>query len=497
MERPAIIMDDGQIVRVGELRDLTSQYAQALAALGVGSNLRVGVLSKNRSEVVLVSNALLLTNSCLVPLHPMGSLDDYEYVIEDAGIDTLIFDPQYFQEQAAALQKRFPQLTRLLALGPTGVGMDLTAEARNYRPAALVAPEIKASDMVRLAYSGGTTGKPKGIMISQQSWLTMCNILLTDWEWPVEIRHLVCAPLSHSGASVLIAVLSRGGALVVVPGFEPLGFMQAVQKHKITSTLMVPTMIYALLDHPRLAEFDLGSLETIFYGASSISPPRLQESIRRLGPIFYQFYGQTEAPMAITGLRRAEHDANNLQRLASCGRPTSWVHMALLDSNNQPVADGQPGEICARGPLVCSGYLNKPEQTAEAFAGGWLHTGDVAIRDAEGFLYIVDRKKDMIITGGFNVYPSEVEDVIARHPAVAAVGVVGVPDDRWGEAVKAVVVLRAGHSIDADALIALVREHKGPVQAPKSVDFVDALPLTSLGKPDKKALRAHYINAQP
>jgi fatty-acyl-CoA synthase len=196
--------------------------------------------------------------------------------------------------------------------------------------------------------------------------------------------------------------------------------------------------------------------------------------------------------MAITSLRKEDHDPENLDRLASCGRPTPWVHVALLDDDGNEVLQGEPGEICCRGPLVMKGYLNKPEQTAEAFAHGWLHTGDVARADEDGFLYIVDRKKDMIITGGFNVYPREVEDVISSHPGVSAVAVIGVPDERWGESVKAVVVPRPGEVLDPDELIALVKEHKGSVQAPKTVDFVDAIPLSALGKPDKKTLRARY-----
>jgi fatty-acyl-CoA synthase len=196
--------------------------------------------------------------------------------------------------------------------------------------------------------------------------------------------------------------------------------------------------------------------------------------------------------MTVSVLKRAEHDIADANRLASCGRPVPWVRVALLDPDNQAVPDGEPGEICVQGPLLMSGYLNKPEQTAEAFAGGWLHTGDVAVRDPGGFLRIVDRKKDMIVSGGFNVFPREVEDVLSAHPAVAAAAVIGVPDPKWGEAVKAIVVLREGSSVSEAALVELVRDKKGPVQAPKSVIFVDKIPISGLGKPDKKTLRAQY-----
>ena len=223
-----------------------------------------------------------------------------------------------------------------------------------------------------------------------------------------------------------------------------------------------------------------------------MSQTRLQEALRRLGPIFFQFYGQTECPQTICVLRKEEHDPDDLARLASCGRPVPWVHVALLDDEGEEVPQGEPGELCVRGPLVSEDYWNKPEETARALEAGWLHTGDIAREDGHGLLTIIDRKKDMIVSGGFNVYPREVEDVISTHPAVAAVGVLGVPDDTWGEAVKAVVVLREGAMLDIDGLIVLVKERKGSHHAPKSVDVVDSMPLSPLGKPDTRALRPPY-----
>ncbi len=224
-----------------------------------------------------------------------------------------------------------------------------------------------------------------------------------------------------------------------------------------------------------------------------MSPTRLAEAVRRMGPIFFQFYGQAECPMTITVLRKEDHDPDDLGRLASCGRPVPWVHVALLDDDGNEVPRGEPGEICVRGPLVMKGYLHKPEQTAEAFAGGWLHTGDVARADDEGFLYIVDRKKDMIVTGGFNVYPREVEDVISSHPAVSAVAVIGVPDEKWGEAVKAVVVPRPGErGRPGGADLRWSRSARGPCRPRRASTSSTRSRLSPLGKPDKKALRARY-----
>jgi len=232
-----------------------------------------------------------------------------------------------------------------------------------------------------------------------------------------------------------------------------------------------------------------------------MSPTRLIEGMQVFGPVFMQLYAQSEAPNTITVLHQHEHDPqHHPERLASCGTPCVGTQVRLLDDDGQPAPDGEVGEICVRGPLVMKGYWNKPEETAQALRHGWLYTGDMARRDADGYLYIVDRSKDMIISGGFNVYPREVEDMLSQHPSVASAAVVGVPDVQWGEAVRALVVLRPGAQVDpvalATELMAWVRERKGAVQAPKAIDFVDALPMTGLGKLDKKAIRAKFWQGQ-
>jgi fatty-acyl-CoA synthase len=493
LDRPVVTFNDsGHVINAREYRDLLSTYVQALNSLGLGKGARVGLLSRNRPEVLIVNGALFFVELCAVSLHPMGAVDDFTYMIGDADVEALIFDPNHYQGHAQELKERLPKLKHLLALGPTSVGDDFTAIAASFEPEPLVPLRTDPEQMVRINYSGGTTGKPKGIISSARNRSATLDILLKEFEWPREVRQLVCSPLSHGGGSVFLPTMVKRGSMVVLSGFEPTAVLEAIQKHKITCMLLVPTMIYALLDHPKLDEYDLSSLEIIYYGASSISPSRLKEGIEKLGRIFFQFYGQTEAPMAVAMMRRSDHDPNDLSRLASCGRPAPWVRVKLLDDDCEPVPDGEPGEICVQGSLLMSGYLNKPEATAEAFRGGWLHTGDVAVRDPGGFLRIVDRKKDMIVTGGFNVYPREVEDVLSSHPAVAAAAVIGVPHPKWGEAIKAVVVLRNGAEVSEAELIARVKEKKGAVQAPKTVVFAKQIPVSGLGKPDKKALRAQH-----
>jgi fatty-acyl-CoA synthase len=236
-------------------------------------------------------------------------------------------------------------------------------------------------------------------------------------------------------------------------------------------------------------------MNTIFYGASSISAIRLREAIEMWGKIFSQFYGQVEAPTCFVNLRREDHDLKRPERLASCGRPSSWVQTKILDENGNEIPIGHVGEICVRGPLLMQHYLNKPSETAEAFEGEWLHTGDLGRFDEEGFLYIVGRKKDMIVTGGFNVYPREVEDVISANKSVQQAVVFGVPNDHWGEAVTAAITLRPGVTESrslSNALLEEVKVAKGPVQTPKAIHFVDSIPLTPVGKPDKRRLSEMY-----
>lgn len=493
-QRPLLRLLDGPTLNVGQVRDTTSRFAQALQSLGVTKGTRVGLLSANRPEVLHVSNAVQILAAIYVPMHPLSGLADHLHVVTDSGIDLLIFDAERYSERAAELQKQVPGL-RLLSFGPSPLGEDLCKLAQRFTPAPLVAPKVGPHDVVRLGYSGGTTGKPKALASVQRTGMATVQIMMAEWEWPNPPHFLSCTPLSHAGAAMFLPVLLKGGTMLVLPGFEPEQVMRTIQEQRINCIMLVPTMIYALLDHPRFGEFDLSSLETVFYGASAISPARLKEAIERIGPVFFQFYGQAEAPMCITHLRKCEHDVNDMRRLASCGRPSPWIHVELLDANNQPVPDGEPGEICVRGPLVMDGYRNMPELTEQVFSGGWLHTGDVAVRDPGGFLRIIDRTKDMIVSGGFNIYPREIEDIIAQHPAVSQVAVIGVPHPKWGEAVKALVVLRPGQTARAEELIAMVAERKGSFQAPKFVQFIDAIPQTAVGKPDKKALRAQYGQA--
>jgi fatty-acyl-CoA synthase len=494
-DKPVMYLGDVTLTG-GQVSERISQYVQAFEALGAGTGSSAALLALNRPEVLFILGAGQTQGFRRTSLHPLGSADDHAYVINDAGISTLVIDP-VFTERALALLEKCPGLTQVLTIGPVPeplahVGRDLVAAAEGFEPQPLTARVLPRDHIVSITYTGGTTGKPKGVIGTSGAMATMTQIQLAEWEWPENPRFLMCTPLSHAGAAFFVPTVLKGGCLYVLAKFDPAEVLRTIEEQRITATMLVPSMLYALLDHPDSHTRDLSSLETVYYGASAINPVRLKEAIDRFGPIFAQYYGQSEAPMVISYLPKGDHDD---ARLSSCGRPSAFIRTALLGEDGEPVPVGEPGEICVAGSLLAGGYWNLPDETAETFRDGWMHTGDVAREDEDGFWFIVDRTKDMIVTGGFNVFPREVEDVVAEHPAVAQVGVIGTPNEKFGEAVTAIVVLRDGHRLTDEVVAeiqAMVKERKGSVQVPKQVIATEALPLTGLGKPDKKALRAQY-----
>jgi fatty-acyl-CoA synthase len=467
---------------------------RALLAAGLAPGDRVAILLADSSALLEVLHGALWAGLTIVPLNARLALDDHRYMVRDAGTRCLIFDAVNAHRGHAILEDVDVPLaiaTTAEAVPPGGRLLERLVEGHGGGPGA---PAVSPDDPCWIQYTGGTTGLPKGAVHSHRTALSSFYSCVSELDVrPGEITAHV-APLTHSGAAYLMPVWARGGTHVVLGGFEPERLLDAIEREHATSTMMVPTMLYALLDHPGIGDRDLSSLRTITYGAAPIGPERLEQALDAFGPIFLQLYGQTEAPAQITMLtkqdhRRARQDPGLLR---SCGRPVAIVDVHCVDDDLVPVPDGTPGEIVVKGPNVMLGYHGKPDETAATLRDGWLCTGDIGVRDGRGYFSIVDRKKDMIISGGFNVYPKEVEQVLFSHPAVADACVVGVPDAKWGEAVKALVVRRGEAELAADDLIAYVKSRKGSVMAPKTVDFVDAIPLTPVGKHDKKAVRATY-----
>ena len=495
-DRVAFICDDTRWT-YRHLGALVSTVIQALAARGLKRGDAVATLSANRPEAFVITAAAYVMGLRVTWMNPTSSEDDHAYILEDSGVQTLFVDPLTFTDRARMLAQRVPAVQRLLSFGPNdGFGDDLLAAAAGFTPTRLV-PQAEPEDVCVLIYTGGTTGRPKGVAHTHRVHVTMILTEMADWDWPSEIRFLALTPITHASGAMIMPVLLKSGTYAMTKGFTAEKFVHLVEEHRITATFLVPTMIYVLLDSPARQGADLSSLKLIIYRASPMSPARLTEGMREFGPVFMQLYAQSEAPNTVAVLHQHEHDpVNHPERLASCGTPCVGNQVRLLDDDGHEVPEGEVGEICVRGPIVMQGYWNKPEETAQALRHGWLYTGDMARRDADGYLYIVDRSKDMIISGGFNVYPREVEDALSLHPAVASAAVVGVPDAKWGEAVRALVVLRPGASVSPEELMAMVRERKGAVYTPKAIDFVDALPVTGLGKLDKKAIRAQFWQGQ-
>ncbi|HWV27587.1 MAG TPA: AMP-binding protein, partial [Aeromicrobium sp.] len=343
--RDAVVMELGdRTITGGEMVDEMSRYQQALEDLGAGTGSAVGLLAANRPEVLFLIGVGQTQGYRRTALHPLGSLDDHAYVLQDAGVTVLIVDDvPAFVERGEALLERVSTLTRVLTIN------ELAARAADFQARPLQAAELAPDHVVGITYTGGTTGKPKGVIGTASSIAAMTHVQLAEWEWPERPVFLICTPLSHAGAAFFAPTIAKGGRLVVLPKFDPAEVLRTIEEQKITATMVVPSMLYALMDHPDSRTRDLSSLETVYYGASAINPTRLAEAIERFGPIFAQYFGQSECPMVISYLAKTDHTP---ERLASCGRPSAFLRTALLGEDGTPVAPGEPGEICVAGPVV-------------------------------------------------------------------------------------------------------------------------------------------------
>jgi len=479
----------GQEMTYGEMGCLISQMMQAMQQFGVSQGSGVCLLARNRPENVCLRLAVQMLGGRYTALNPLGAAADHRFVIEDTAAQLLIVEDCFFSSISQFVEQG--AVTTVLAIGQVEGVQDILALAASFQPEPLRC-RADSRGIAGLTYTGGTTGLPKGIIHTHRTLVTNILMCLAEWDWPRDPRILLSTPLAHAAGLLTVPVFVKGGCVFLTDGFDAGAFIDLVEEQGISATFLVPTMIYALTTHPRVRAADLSSLKLIVYGAAPITPSLLAEALDIFGPVFLQLYAQSEAPMTVTTLAPADHDPRRPGQMLSCGFPMVGVQVRLLDDAGREVPRGEVGEICVRGPLVMDGYWGRSEETSAALRDGWLHTGDLAREDERGYLYIVDRKKDMIISGGFNVYPKEVEDVLASHPDVAQAAVFGIPDEKWGEAVKAVIVPWPGREPNVDEIIAHVRRAKGAVNTPKSIDIIAEMPQTPLGKPDKKLLRAPY-----
>jgi acyl-CoA synthetase (AMP-forming)/AMP-acid ligase II len=473
------------------------QVAHALLGLGLPAESKVAVLSANHPVSWMCVLGLWRAGMAWVPVNPRSSDEDQQVLLVDFDVDVL-----FFQKAFAPLVERLrgvcPRLSTLICLdGEFPWARSLAAwSGDKLRSPPAITPH--ADQLAALVATGGTTGRPKGVMTTHRNIsVSMANAIINNHYAPQQpIVNLAAAPMTHTAGFLSIPCSARGGTVVVLTKPDPMALLDAIEEHRVTEFFLPPTVIYRLLEMPGIAKRDLSSLRYLMYGAAPMSVEKLKQALVLFGPILLQGYGQSEAPGAISCLRPGDHFVDGRiasdERLSSCGLPSVLNSLAIMDDTGALMPHGETGEICVRGEIVMKGYYKQPEKTAETIVNGWLHTGDVGRLDAEGYLHITDRKRDLIITGGFNVFPGEVEQVLWTHPSVLDCAVIGVPDAQWGEAVKAVVELKPGHQADAAALIAHCKEKLGSVKAPKSVDFVASLPRSPVGKVLKKDLREPY-----
>jgi fatty-acyl-CoA synthase len=471
-----------------ELDEESARVAANLSRLGVAKGDRVALYLRNSAEYVIADLAILKLGAVKVPLNEYQSLSDVVHILNETSAQAVIAHQSLLVALGEGLQDQceislmvtVPDATETEPAGDFHRWQELSTNGPDFTPAV-----VKADDIAMIAYTGGTTGAPKGVVHTQQGLAINLFAHIIAGEISANDTMLLLTPLPHSAGYHMQACMLQGGQVVLSEKFDPAVFYAYVAQHKVTWTFLVPTMIYRLLDHPE--KNDHSTLRTIVYGAAPMSTARLEHAIEQFGHAFIQLYGQTECPNFITALTKNDHRTTSLH--GACGQAVPFVEVATRGENGTGL-----GEVMVRSPYLLKEYYLNPEATAAALQDGWLQTGDIGYLDENGYLFLMDRAKDMIISGGMNVYSTEVEQVLKRHPSVADAAIVGLPHADWGELVHAVII--SSEPVAAEELLELCREELSRYKIPKSFEFRESLPLTAYGKVDKKALRKESTPTQ-
>jgi acyl-CoA synthetase (AMP-forming)/AMP-acid ligase II len=459
----------------------------------------IGILSWNCLEYMDVYGAAMKGGFIASPFNPRLHSEELEYLITYSEANTLFVDPE-LAPTVNSMRSRLSRVKHYISFGGAAPDMLSHHELLTRHPPDEPEGEVSRDDPLLIFYTSGTTGMPRGALYTHYRKLDNTRIKALEMGVKPGDRHIMVLPFFHIGGdSHVWPFFLVGGCNVIMPqrSFDPVPVLQAIQDEKATDIQIVPTQLNAILSRQELKNYDLSSLNRIYYAASPMPVELLRKGLAIFGPIFSQGYGQTESGPQITSLPRKAHQVldrplEEQKVLGSCGQPSLGVHVRVVDEKNNDVEPGVVGEIIAQSDSIMVEYWHRPKETSEALVDGWLHTGDLGYYDEKGFIYIVDRKKDMIVTGGENVYSREVEEVLYAHTAIAEVAVIGVPDPEWVERVHAVIALKADATAAENEIIAFCKEHLASYKAPKSVEFLDSLPKNPQGKILKKEIRAKY-----
>jgi fatty-acyl-CoA synthase len=490
----------GQTRTYADVQRASWQVARALRRSGVRPGDKVAILSANDPVAFSCVFGIARAGAVWCPINPRNEAAENRELLDLFDCTCLIFQSA-FTPLVRRISPDLRKLETLVCLDQAAPGAVAFADWVAGLPDEPweAAP---ADDTALIAGTGGTTGKPKGVMLTGRNIENMAALTLMSYPFAGRPVYLALAPLTHAAGVLCFPIMALGGEIVIMPAPDLGEYLALVGRHRVTHSFLPPTVIYMLLDHPGLAAADLSSLQCLWYGAAPMSPARLEEAIAKIGPVMGQLFGQTEAPMMISTMAPADHFRADgtlaTERLASAGRPAPLVTVAIMDEGGRLLPTGERGEIVIRSSLVMAGYYRDPAASAEAGRHGWHHTGDIGYLDGDSYLFIVDRAKDMIITGGFNVYSVEVEQALMQHADVQDCAVVGLPDDKWGERVTAIVQPYPGRDIAVAELVAFVKERLGSVKAPKQVEVWPDLPRSKIGKVLKGEVKAHLLDeAQP
>ena len=483
----------------GELQALSHKVAGAMLGAGLRHQEPAAILSPNDGAVLVSLLGLWRAGAVWIPVNTRNALDANIQYLKYVRPVWLFYHSSHAAD-AAKIREAVPSIRHVICLDRDGgdcPSLDaFMATAGEGEIADWGDASGNPDELVAIIATGGTTGPAKGVRILNRSWSMMLETIVNVMPSDLPSVCLATAPLTHAAGPFATAALAMGATIVVLPGFDAGSVMEAIAHHRVTHMFLPPTALYSMLAHPRVGAFDYSSLRYFLLAGSPVSPDKLKQAVEVFGPCMCQSYGQTECHLIATWLPpdvvAAAASGDHPERLSSCGYASYSVRVEIMDDDGRLLPDGEVGEIVARGGIVGGGYFEMPEASAEVVAGGWHHTGDVGRRDEHGFFYIVDRKKDMIVSGGFNVFSAEVEAAVMGLAEVSECAVIGVAHEKWGEAVTAIVVLKPGAKLSAEDVIARCKATLGSVKAPKAVHFRSEIPRTAAGKFDKKAIRSEF-----